>query len=209
MAGILMSNDCAQHVQAPIEQAIVTVESSFNPYAIGVVNGYLVRQPRNKAEAIATAHALKAQGYNFSMGCRQVNVGNLERYGLTFETAFDAAKNSSAGSSIYGECLARATKQFGNGEAATRAALSCYYSGNFTTGQRKEGTQPSYVDKVLAKAAPGQTSGGAQPIPVVSTKPKSAKADIRKAVTPSSPTPEQTPEAGNTKLADWDVFNEL
>ena len=62
MAGILMSNDCAQHVQAPIEQAIVTVESSFNPYAIGVVNGYLVRQPRNKAEAIATAQALKAQG---------------------------------------------------------------------------------------------------------------------------------------------------
>lgn len=209
MAGILMSNDCAQHVQAPIEQAIVTVESSFNPYAIGVVNGYLVRQPRNKAEAIATAHALKAQGYNFSMGCRQVNVGNLEKYGLTFETVFDAAKNSTAGSSIYGECFTRAAKQFGNGEAATRAALSCYYSGNFTTGQRKEGIQPSYVDKMLAKAAPGQTSGGAQPIPVVSTKPKSAKADTRKAVTPSSPTPEQSPQASNTKLADWDVFNEL
>ena len=34
---------------------VVRVESSGNPYAIGVVGGRLQRQPKNLAEAVATA----------------------------------------------------------------------------------------------------------------------------------------------------------
>ena len=208
MAGLVIDNDCAQHMQAPIESQIVKVESSFNPYAIGVVNGRLQRQPRNKAEAVATAQALLANGWNFSMGCRQVNVKNLGPYGLTLETAFDASKNSAAGTAIYNECLARATKKFGNGEAATRAALSCYYSGNFTTGQRKEGNQPSYADKVLASATPGQQSAEALAIPVIPSKPKGSKT-VAANVPTSTDRPDEGAKEPVPKPATWDVFNEL
>ncbi len=204
MAGLVIDNDCAQHVQAPIERQIVTVESSFNPYAIGVVDGRLERQPRNKAEALATAQALQAQGWNFSLGCRQVNVKNLGKYGLTLETAFDAEKNSAAGKAIYSECMDRASKKFGNGEAGTRAALSCYYSGNFTTGQRKEGIQPSYVGKVLGSAIPDQQSATALAIPVIASKAKGTGKVGAKTVSVSTPRPKVEKEQD-----DWDVFHEL
>jgi type IV secretion system protein VirB1 len=205
MAGVVIDNDCARYVQAPIEQQIVRVESSFNPYAIGVVSGRLQRQPRNKAEAIATAQALQAQGWNFSMGCRQVNVKNLSLYGLTLETVFDAKKNSAAGTAIYNECLERASRKFGKGEAVTRAALSCYYSGNFTTGQRKEGNQPSYADLVLANEKPGQQGAEAPAIPVIPSKPRATAKGKASTVVPAL---EPRSEAKQEE-ADWDAFNEL
>lgn len=209
MVGVVVDNDCARYVQAPIEQQLITVESSLNPYAIGVVDGRLKRQPRNKAEAVATAQALKAQGWNFSMGCRQVNLHNLDQYGLTFETVFDAQKNSMAGRAIFNECLGRATKKFGEGEAATRAALSCYYSGNFTTGQRKEGNKPSYADRVLGNTKAGQQDATVLAIPVIPNKPKGEKTVAANVVTSTSPPIETGPKDGAPKQAAWDVFNEL
>ena len=58
-------------------RALVSVESAFNPWAIGVVGGAL-RQPRTRAEALATAKALQDAGWNFSVGLGQINVGNFE-----------------------------------------------------------------------------------------------------------------------------------
>ena len=78
---IAPDNDCLRYVKAPLEHAIVVVESSFNPFAIGVVGGALARQPRNKAEAVATALALKEQGYKINKF--KVTKGNCyEIYGL-------------------------------------------------------------------------------------------------------------------------------
>lgn len=209
MVDLMTTNGCAQHAQLPIEQQIVAVESSFNPYAIGVVGGRLQRQPRTKSEAVATAQALHANGWNFSMGCRQVNVKNLGLYGLTLETAFDPEKNSLAGAAIYNDCLSRATKKFGRGDSAVRAALSCYYSGNFTTGQRKEGNQPSYVDKVLANARSGQQSVSALAIPVIPSKSKNEQTNAAKALTPTNAPIEAGSKDGYLKPSAWDVFNEL
>ncbi|MDQ8051229.1 MAG: lytic transglycosylase domain-containing protein, partial [Luteibacter sp.] len=45
-------------VPAEVMQHVVNVESSRNPYAIGVVGGQLVRQPQNLGEAIATVKSL-------------------------------------------------------------------------------------------------------------------------------------------------------
>jgi len=66
--------DCP-NLAVPIEvmQHVVRVESSGNPYAIGVVGGRLARQPRNLSEAVVTAQMLEQQGYNFSLGIAQVN----------------------------------------------------------------------------------------------------------------------------------------
>ena len=87
-------------------QALVRVESGFNPFAIGVVGGQLSRQPQNLAEAIATAKELDRLGYNYSVSLAQVNKGNFKKYGLTIDTAFDPCLNLKTGSQILQGCFA-------------------------------------------------------------------------------------------------------
>ena len=124
---------CAPQVHADTVRAIVAVESSFNPYAIGVVRGALVRQPRSRTEALATTKALQAGGWNYSVGLGQINAGNFERLGLTAESAFEPCTNLAALQSVLGQCYDRASAA-AHEQAALRRALSCYYSGNFVTG---------------------------------------------------------------------------
>lgn len=129
-------------VPAQVMQHVAAVESSHNPYAIGVVGGRLVRQPRNLAEAVSTAQMLEQQGYNFSVGLVQVNRHNLARQGLAdYAQAFAVCPNVQAGARILAECRQRAGNDWGK-------AFSCYYSGNFSTGYRD-----GYVQKVFASLA--------------------------------------------------------
>lgn len=141
---------CAPQVHTSTVQALVSVESAFNPWAIGVVDGALLRQPRHRNEAIATAQALRAAGRNFSVGLAQINVGNFSRLGLSLATAFEPCTNLAAMQAVLTECFERALRRSARSsadQAALRAALSCYYSGNFTTGFRH-----GYVRKVVAAA---------------------------------------------------------
>ena len=118
---------------------VVRVESSYNPYAIGVVGGRLVRQPKSLPEALATVRMLEARGFNFSLGLAQVNRYNLGKYGLgSYEAAFKACPNVQAGSRILAECYSRFRGDWGK-------SFSCYYSGNPVTGFRH-----GYVQKVIA-----------------------------------------------------------
>ena len=148
---------CAPQVDAGTAQALVAVESGFNPYAIGVVGGALIRQPRTQGEAIATAKALQAAGWNFSVGLAQINVGNLELLGLTVESAFDPCASLTAMQTVLADCYDRASEQDGgagpaHSQAALRQALSCYYSGNFVTGFAH-----GYVHRVALAARPPRT----------------------------------------------------
>jgi type IV secretion system protein VirB1 len=145
-----------------VMQHVVHVESSYNPYAIGVVGGKLARQPRNLAEALATARMLEGRGYNFSVGLAQVNRYNLARYGLdSYERAFEACPNLQAGSRILAECYGRSGGNWGK-------SFSCYYSGNFTTGYRH-----GYVQKIYASMRNAAKPGSeAAPIEVIRTSPR-------------------------------------
>lgn len=126
-------------VPADVMRHVVRVESSFNPFAIGVVGGHLVRQPRDLPEALATVQMLEQRGFNFSLGLAQVNRYNLAKYGLaSYEQAFATCPNLQAGSRILAECHRRSGNSWGK-------AFSCYYSGNFVTGYRH-----GYVQKVYA-----------------------------------------------------------
>lgn len=142
---------CAPLMDSTTATALVAVESSFNPHAIGVVGGRLLRQPARRTEAIATAKALQAEGWNFSVGLGQINARNFERLGLDVESAFEPCANLRAMQAVLTECFGRTPRPSVPGEAATqrrlRQALSCYYAGNFTTGLRD-----GYVRRV-AKAA--------------------------------------------------------
>jgi type IV secretion system protein VirB1 len=147
-------------VPAQVMHHVVRVESSFNPYAIGVVGGRLVRQPKSLPEALSTVRMLESRGYNFSLGLAQVNRYNLQKYGLgSYERAFEPCSNLLAGSQILAECYRRSGADWGK-------SFSCYYSGNFTTGFRH-----GYVQKIYASMRQGrdvEEAPGAPAIEVVS-----------------------------------------
>jgi type IV secretion system protein VirB1 len=122
---------CAPQVHFDTARALVSTESNFNPWG--------------------TARALARDGRNFSVGLGQINVTNFDRLGLSLESAFDPCTNLAAMQTVLVECLERAAraKPTANIEQHTvQRALSCYYSGNFTTGFRH-----GYVHKVLRAAA--------------------------------------------------------
>jgi type IV secretion system protein VirB1 len=150
---------CAPQVHADTVRAIVAVESSFNRYAIGVVSGSMRRQPASLPEALATARALKKDGWNFSVGLAQINVGNFGRLGLNLERAFDPCANLGALQAVLMECFNRADAPSGE-QVALRRALSCYYSGNFSTGFRH-----GYVARVETAARNQQSNQFEHPSP--------------------------------------------
>ncbi|WP_184406851.1 lytic transglycosylase domain-containing protein [Xanthomonas sp. 3075] len=151
-------------VPMSVMQHVVNVESSSNPYAIGVVGGRLVRQPKTMGEALATVKMLEEKGYNFSIGLAQVNRYNLTKYGLSsYEKAFHQCSNLQAGSKILAECYSRSGNDWGK-------SFSCYYSGNFVTGYRH-----GYVQKIYASIQGQQVAEAAVPIAVVSTAGQSPK----------------------------------
>lgn len=148
-------------VPADVMHHIVRVESSYNPFAIGVVGTRLARQPRTLAEAVATARQLERDGFNFSLGLAQVNLHNLARQGLhNYTLAFDPCPNLVAGSRILADCHGRADGDWDK-------AFSCYYSGNFSTGFRH-----GYVRKVRASMAADGDSSAATAMATAGVPPK-------------------------------------
>ena len=137
---------CAPLVHPLTAQAIVSTESAYNANAIGVVAGRLERQPRHAHEAVATANTLRAAGWNFSVGLAQINVHNLERFGMSLADGFDPCMNLQAMQRVLGDCYEQAASN-GGSQRTLRRAVSCYYSGNFTTGFRR-----GYVSRVVSNA---------------------------------------------------------
>ncbi|MQA40757.1 lytic transglycosylase domain-containing protein [Rugamonas aquatica] len=153
MEFIDLAQQCAPAIDVRAMHALVKTESGFNQYAIGVVGAPLARQPRSLPEALAMTEMLERKGYNYSVGYAQVNKHNFKKYGLTRQTAFDACANIGAGAKILEECFVAARASYSNAQVGLRAALSCYYSGNFSRGFKSEpGGRLSYVDKVIGNA---------------------------------------------------------
>jgi type IV secretion system protein VirB1 len=143
-----LASTCAPAVHVDTAHALVLVESGLNPWAIGVVGGELLRQPRTRAEATATARRLQAKGLDYSVGLGQINARNFSSLGLTIESAFDPCLNLSALQAVLIDCFKRASATSSTSpQVALRQALSCYYSGNFTTGFHH-----GYVSKVVSAA---------------------------------------------------------
>ena len=180
---IALAQQCAPTVAPQTMAAIVNVESSYNPYAIGVVKGRLQRQPKNIQEAVATAKALAAAGWNFSIGIAQVNRYNLPKYNLTYEQGFEPCSNLWAGSKILEGCFIRADNNQRTQQEALKAAISCYYSNNFTRGFKPDVRgKPSYVEKVVASAE--------EPIRVIPVVPASQTTKTKPQPKPEPPTTE-------------------
>lgn len=172
-------DQCGLDVATEVIHRIVSVESSFNPYAIGVVGGRLQRQPKTKDEAVVTAKFLANNGWNFSMGLAQVNRYNLDKYGLSYDSVFEPCANLRAAGSIYQECFARALKTSGYNDARLKA-FSCYYSGNFHRGFVADAPgKSSYVQRISNVDIGHAATIPIMPIPIISNtkKPGAQRAD--------------------------------
>lgn len=220
----VLASTCAPGVHPMTIAAVVRNESALNPFAIGVVGGHLVRQPRTRAEAEATAAALEHAGWNYSVGLAQVNRANFARYGLAGGGAFDPCANLRAGSEILADCYRRALINTGPGQQALRHALSCYYSGNTRRGFKIESDGTSYVQRVVAQAQLPQQQGAVEKpttAPTVSRGP--AVADPSTAIVPAIAVVPDAPPARRfkrvpkgeasagtpAKRSGWDVFGDF
>lgn len=154
-------------VPSEVMHHVVRVESSYNPYAIGVVGGRLARQPKNLPEALATVRMLEGRGFNFSIGLAQVNRYNLDKYGLdSYEKAFEPCANLQAGSKILAECYQRANGDWGK-------SFSCYYSGNFSTGFKH-----GYVQKIYASVRQGREIDAGPTTPAIEVVGRTARRTV-------------------------------
>lgn len=125
---------CAPMIAPATTQQIIQVESNGDPLAIGVNGGRLERRPRDAADAAVLAKKYIANGYSVDLGLMQVNSRNLARLGYRVEEMFEPCKNIAAGARVLSAFYAVAKPKFGTEQAALRAALSAYNSGNFSKG---------------------------------------------------------------------------
>jgi type IV secretion system protein VirB1 len=151
-AFLALAMQCAPSIHPATLIPIVKTESSFNPWAIGVVGRALPRQPQSLDEAVTAVKALVEQGADFSIGLGQINrqhfdVGKPER-------VFDPCTNLRMTAVVLQACYSKASKSEPDQQAALQQAISCYYSGNLKRGfvPERQFSGTSHVQRVLANA---------------------------------------------------------
>lgn len=186
---LALMNQCQNVVDTSVLMSIANLESSRDEFAVGIVGLTSTFKPKDKAEAIQYIKELDKSGANYSVGLMQVNKHNFSQYGLTLDTAFDHCKNIEAGAKIFNECFQRAKVRSPNksNDDLLNDSASCYYSGNFTRGYKKEENRKfTYVEKF--QRFQGKDIG-----------------DEKEAIQP----PYREPEIVTKEPAPWDVFGEL
>ena len=178
---------CAPLIHPDTAFAVMAEESRFNQFAIGVVDGY-ISQPKNLATALSAVQQLEQEGKNYSLGLMQVNKHNFKKYGVTAEQMFTPCDNLNVAEQILADCYRRG--------GSVNDALSCYYSGNFTRGYKRDFRGTSYVERVHAQPPATEfpeilvPSLKTEPIGVKQTTPVIAKV---KAVTREQPKVQKKP----------------
>ena len=137
---------CAASVHPSTALDVARVESGLNPYAIAEIlpggKGVISHFPASKDEAVSLTGRLAAQGRRYSVGLMQITSTNFRHYGVTTHDLLDACTNLSVFERILTDCYQRG--------GTLKRALSCYYSGNFDTGQQPESAfnQTSYIQRI-------------------------------------------------------------
>lgn len=158
MAAILASAflslavQCAPSIHPATLAPIVKTESSFNPWAIGVVGKVLPRQPQNQEEAVLAVKKLVEEGANFSIGLGQINRQHFDV--SKPEQVFEPCNNLRMTERVLQACYSAASEVDPDPQSALHKAISCYYSGNPKRGFEAEADAggTSHVQRVLANA---------------------------------------------------------
>lgn len=150
---------CAASIHPSTALDVARVESSFNPYAIAEIvprarrvpgdNPVISHLPASRADAERIIRRLAVQDRRYSVGLMQITSTNFRHYGVTATDLLDPCTNLSVFERILSDCYRRG--------GTLKRALSCYYSGNFRTGQQPEAvfSGTSYVQRIgYALASP-------------------------------------------------------
>lgn len=143
---------CATSIHPATAFDVAKVESSFNPYAIAEIVPKKERtlegphaisyMPANREAAMDIVRRAEQKGRRYSVGLMQITSSNFKQYGVTAHELLDPCINLAVFERILTDCYRRG--------GSLKRALSCYYSGNFNTGQRPESAykQTSYVQRI-------------------------------------------------------------
>lgn len=126
---------CAPNVASFTLEAVISVESGGNPFAVHVND--LREQPlspRDAQEAAQIAEQYIARGYSVDLGLMQVNSRNLATLGVTIEQVLNPCTNIRIGATVLTAEYAKAVHSCGEGQPALQAALSAYNTGDFYRG---------------------------------------------------------------------------
>ena len=150
-AFLALAVQCAASIHPSTSLDVARVESGFHPYAIAEIlpdsRGVISHFPTSLPEAIRLTRQLAAQGRRYSVGLMQITSINFRHYGVTASDLLNPCINLSVFERILADCYRRG--------GTLKRALSCYYSGNFETGQRPESAfnQTSYVQPLSRRCA--------------------------------------------------------
>lgn len=138
---LALALQCSPTIHPDTAHDIARTESGLNPYAIGVVgqNGIF---PKSIEDALNHVERLEAQGKNYSIGLMQINQSNFKKFKVTAKQLFNPCINLAVSEKILTDCYQRG--------GTLKRALSCYYSGNFNTGQHPEKSfnNTSYIQRI-------------------------------------------------------------
>ena len=144
-----LAMQCAPAVHPDTIHDITRTESGLNPYAIAEIvpvkggrSRVISHLPSSKDEALKIVEAIKQKKHRYSVGLMQITSTNFKRYGVTATDLFNPCINLSVYEKIITDCYQRG--------GTLKRALSCYYSGNFSTGQQQEPafSKTSYVQRI-------------------------------------------------------------
>lgn len=152
---ISLALQCSPQVHPDTVFDVAKTESGYNPYAIAEIipkaeraatgKSVITHMPATKEEALNIVNAIEKKGRRYSVGVMQITSTNFNLHHTNAEQLFDPCKNLKIAEKILVDCYRRG----GN----LKNALSCYYSGNFSTGTKKEKefSNTSYVERIAGK----------------------------------------------------------
>ncbi|EJI3111901.1 lytic transglycosylase domain-containing protein [Salmonella enterica] len=151
-AFIALAMQCAASVHPDTAHEVARVESGFNPYAIAEIipkgerkpgdSGVISYFPSSKEDALSIIKKIEARNHRYSTGLMQITSTNFSKYGVNAEKLFSPCTNLTVFEKIMLDCYQRG--------GSLKNALSCYYSGNFVTGQKSESSfnNTSYTQRI-------------------------------------------------------------
>lgn len=91
---------CAPQVAPATLAAIAQTESGLDPLAIGDNTAHRSYHPAAKAEALALAAQLAAEGHDLDLGLMQINQRNFGWLGLAAADVFEPCRSLAAGAAV-------------------------------------------------------------------------------------------------------------
>lgn len=140
---------CAPTVHPDTILDIARIESGLNPYAIAEIirlkgsgTRVISHMPSSETEALKILEDIKKKKRRFSVGVMQITNTNFKGFKVDSSKMLEPCQNLAVAEKIIVDCFKRG--------GTLKRALSCYYSGNFESGQRAEKAfgNTSYVQRI-------------------------------------------------------------